>query len=131
RIGPEVIGTYGLLMVYISIVASLFYFGGDAVVIKFAPELKVETRLSFLLSYLVVTCCFVGLWIAAAAAWPSGLQYLLGDRGGRQFQFFMLCLSPLYILFSLTAAAHKAVLEMRWAHILLRILTFGSFTVYA
>ena len=38
RCGPEVIGTYGLLTVYIGVVASLLYLGGDTVIIKFVPD---------------------------------------------------------------------------------------------
>ena len=130
RVGPEVIGTYGLLMVYIGIVASLFYFGGDAVVIKFVPALNREKRLAFLISYTAIVLGFVIVGIAIAAAWPRGLHYLFGETGGARFQLEMLCLSPIYILLSLVVAAHKAVLEMRWAHLLVRVLTIGSFAVY-
>lgn len=130
RAGTEVIGTFGLLMVYIGLVASLFYFGGDSVIIKFVPELNTEHRLSFLVSYLFIVLGFMGLCLGIAAAWPRSLQYLFGDRGGVRFQFQMLCLSPVYVVFSLVVAAHKAVLEMRWAHILMRTLTIGSFLAY-
>src|SRR5215469_96671 len=131
RAGPDVIGTYGLLMVYTGIVASFFYFGGDAVVIKFVPALPRENRLSFLVSYAAVVLAFVAVGVAAAAVWPRGLQYIFGDRGGTKFQLEMLCLSPIYVLFSLVVAAHKAVLDMRWAHLLVRLLTIGSFLIYA
>src|SRR5262245_12275207 len=56
RVGPDVLGTYGLLMVYIGVVSSLMYFGGDAVTIKFVPTLSVPRRLSFLASYYLVIC---------------------------------------------------------------------------
>jgi len=131
RTSPEVIGTYGLLMVYIGVVASLFYFGGDSIIIKFVPELSAERRLSFLASYLLVILAFVVSCLGFTALWPKSLQYLFGDRGGVAFQLLILCLSPLYILFSLVLAAHKAVLEMRWAQMLARVLTVGSFLCYA
>src|SRR5258708_7775588 len=85
RTGPEVIGTYGLLMVYIGIVASLFYFGGDAVVIKFVPALEREKRFPFLFTYSLIVLGFVVVAIAIAAAWPRGLHYLFGDAGGARF----------------------------------------------
>lgn len=44
RIGPEAIGTFGLLAVYISIVAAFLYLGSDSVIIKFIPELAAERR---------------------------------------------------------------------------------------
>ncbi|MFZ0420460.1 MAG: hypothetical protein WAM04_20320 [Candidatus Sulfotelmatobacter sp.] len=130
RAGTEVIGTFGLLMVYIGLVASLFYLGGDSVIIKFVPELNTEQRLSFLVSYLLIVLGFMGFCLGIAVVWPLSLQYLFGNRGGARFQFQMLCLSPVYVLFSLVVAAHKAVLEMRWAQMLMRALTIGSFLLY-
>lgn len=130
RTGPEVIGTYGLLMVYVGVVSSLLYFGGDAVVIKFAPELETHRRMSFLLSYFLVILGTLFFWLPLAALWPESLRYLFGERGGPRFHLFILWFSPLYILFSLVVAALKSVLEMRWAHILLRTLTIGSFAIY-
>jgi O-antigen/teichoic acid export membrane protein len=131
RTGPEVIGTYGLLMVYIGVVATLFYMGGDPVVIKFVPELRSDQRISFLLSYFVVIAVWLGGWMALATAWPRGLHYLFGDDGGTRFQLLVIYLSPLYVLFSMTIAAHKAGLDMRTAQLLGRILTVASFLLYA
>ena len=131
RTGPEVIGTYGLLMVYIGVVSSLFYLGGDTVVIKFVPELAPEKRLSFLASYFLVVVGALVPWLAAAALWPAKLHYLLGERAGVPFQVLILYLSPIYLIFSLVGAALKAMLEMRWAQTLLRVLTLGSFLLYA
>ncbi|MFB3813624.1 MAG: lipopolysaccharide biosynthesis protein [Terriglobales bacterium] len=131
RTGPEVIGTYGLLLVYITAVSSLFYVGGDAVVIKFVPELPRQKRFAFLVSYFVVTAGFLLSWMVLAASWPRLLRYVFGEHGGAPLQVLLVCLSPLYVLLSITVAAHKAVLDMRWAHLLMRVLTIGSFLVYA
>ena len=131
RAGPEVIGTYGLLMVYIGAVANLLYFGGDPVVIKFVPELPRDKRASFLASYLVILTVLVVPWLVLASVWPRGLHYLFGDQSGRAFQVLILYLSPLYIFYSLVIAAHKAVLDMRAAQLMTRVVTFGSFAAYA
>jgi O-antigen/teichoic acid export membrane protein/ribosomal protein S18 acetylase RimI-like enzyme len=131
RTGPEVIGTYGLLIVYIGLVSSLFYFGGDAVVIKFVPELEPGIRLAFLASYFLVTTLALAPWLAAASLWPEKLHYLFGDRAGARFQLLVLYLAPIYIIFSLIVAALKATLDMRWAHTLLRVLTIGAFLLYS
>ena len=72
RTSPEAIGTYGLLGVYIGLSLGIFYLGGDAVAIKFIPELEYENRLSFLVSYFLVICLAVLPWIAAGAIWPQG-----------------------------------------------------------
>ncbi|MGH9395373.1 MAG: hypothetical protein ACRD18_00795 [Terriglobia bacterium] len=131
RTGPEVIGTYGLLMVYITLISSIFYLGGDAVVVKYVPEIQPERRPAFLVSYLLVISLGLLPWLAIAAFWPHGLHYLFGAQGGVSFQFIVLCLSPIYIVFSLVAAALKGMLEMAWAQALVRIVTVGSFLLYA
>ncbi|MDE3179189.1 MAG: hypothetical protein KGM47_05955, partial [Acidobacteriota bacterium] len=131
RTGPEVIGTYGLLMVYITLVAAIFYLGGDAAVIKYVPEITPEQRPSFLSSYLLVICLGLLPWLALVSLWPRGLHYLFGSQGGAPFQILLLTLSPIYIVFCLVAAALKGMLEMAWAQGLLRVVTAGSFIIYS
>lgn len=131
RTSPEAIGTYGLLTVYLGLVTAFFYLGGDTVVIKFVPELEAEERLSFLASYFAVICAALLPWLAAAALWPGLLRYLFGQGGSARFHVLILCLSPIYILFCVVAAAFKGMLEIRWAQLLLRLLTVGSFLMYA
>jgi len=131
RTSPEAIGTYGLLSVYLSVVTSLFYLGGDTVVIKFVPMLDGESRLSFLLSYFSVIClAFVG-WMTFAFVWPEKLHYLFGTHANSGFSLWILLAAPVYIAFSIIAATLKGMLEMRWAQILLRLITIGSFLTYA
>jgi O-antigen/teichoic acid export membrane protein len=130
RTDPEAIGTYGLLAVYIGLVAAFFYLGGDPVIIKFIPELGPEKRLSFLLSYALVVSVTLCLWLAVVLKWPDKLHYLFGDRGGPSFYVLALCLSPIYILFSMVVAALKGLLEIRWAQSLMRALNIGSFCLY-
>lgn len=131
RVSPEAIGTYGLLNVYIGLVLGLFYLGGDAVAIKFIPELDKEKRLSFLVSYFLVICLAVFPWVAAAAIWPQKLRYLMGEQNSESFQILLLILSPVSILASLVGAALKGMLEIGWAQIIARLITIGSFLIYA
>ena len=131
RVGPEVIGTYGLLLLYVSIVSGLFYLGGDAVVIKFIPELDPSRRLAFLLSYFLVIIAALAPWLALATVWPGVLHWVFGAPSGRSVQLWALYLSPIYLLFSLVVADLKAVLNMRMANTLIRLLTLGTFATYA
>jgi O-antigen/teichoic acid export membrane protein len=130
RVGPQVIGTYGLLMVYIGLVASLFYLGGDAVSIKFIPELSGQQRGPFLASYFLILLASLVPWLVLARLWPRGLHYLFGEQGSSTFPFLVLCLSPIYLAFSLVSAALRAELEMRWAQVMMRTLTIGTFLTY-
>ena len=131
RTGPEAIGTFGLLAVYIGLVAAFFYLGGDSVIIKFLPELPLEKRLPFLVSYFCVVCMSLSIWLALVLEWPDKLHYLFGDKGGQSFYLLALCLSPIYIVFSMVGAALKALLEIRWAQILMRAINIGSCCFYA
>ena len=130
RVSPEAIGTYGLLNVYIGVVLGLFYLGGDAVAIKFVPELDAKLRSSFLATYYAVVCLATVPWIVAAAVWPRGLHYLFGDQSSRRFQLFLIAIAPLCALTSLVGAALKGRLEITWAQILIRLITIGSFAMY-
>jgi hypothetical protein len=63
RAGPQVIGTYGLLMVYVGLVSSLFYLGGDPVTIKLIPDLQPEQRAPFLASYFLILLASLIPWL--------------------------------------------------------------------
>jgi len=129
RAGPQVIGTYGLLMVYIGVVACLFYLGGDAVSIKFIPQLSGDRKAPFLASYFVILLAGLIPMLVVAKSWPRGLHYLFGEQES-SFPFLVFCLSPIYLSFALVAAALKAELEMRWAQVMMRTLTIGTFLTY-
>ncbi len=130
RVSPEAIATYGLLLVYIGVVSCVLYFGGDAVAIKFLPELGPEKRLSFLLSYFLVICATMLVWLGLAALFPESLHYLFGPDVGSGFLLSVLILAPIPILFSLIQAVLKANLDFRHAQFLARLITIGSFLVY-
>jgi len=131
RTSPEAIATYGLMIVYITVVSSLFYFGGDPVSLKFVPGISPDQRLSFLLSYFVVICACLIPWLTIASLWPEKLRYLFGEQGGAGLQLFLLFISPLCIVASLIGAALKAQLHLAVAQVLARILTVGFFLIYA
>lgn len=130
RAGPEVLGTYGLLSVYVSFVSSFLYFGGDVVVIKFVPECPREDRVPFLLSYLLLTCATTAPWIAISAIWPGLIEKIIGHNGGNYFNFYLLCFAPVQIAFTIFVAAHKGMLDIEWAQCLFRGLGVGTCLVY-
>jgi O-antigen/teichoic acid export membrane protein len=70
------------------------------------------------------------LWLAVVLKWPDKLHYLFGDKAGPSFYVLVLCLSPIYILFSMVVAALKGLLEIRWAQSLMRAINIGSFCFY-
>lgn len=131
RISPEAIGTYGLLTVYIGVVTAFLYLGGNSVVIRFIPELKRGDRFSFLSSYLLVIAIALIPWLLLASFWPTKLHYLFGPQDNASFYLLLLWLSPLCIIFCVIVSSLKGMLEIQWAQMLMRLLTFGSFFFYA
>lgn len=131
RVGPEVIGVYGLLLVYIGIVTCIFYFGGDSVAIKFLPELDRTERARFMFSYALVISALMVPWLGLAALFPDKLHYLFGRGLDKNFLLLILCLAPIPILFSLVQSALKAFLDFRRAQLVARSATVGTFLTYA
>jgi len=131
RIGPAAIGTYGVLVVYISVVACLMYLGGDAVAIKFIPELPPEQQLPFVTGYtLIVLACLLP-WFAVATAFPRLLHYLFGESNQTSLQLLLIYLSPLFVVYSIIVATLNGMMEIKWSQILTRVVTAGSFLAYA
>ena len=127
RAGPEVIGTFGILSVYLAFGTAFLYLGGDTVTIKFIPEIAPRDRFSYLWSYFLLICLAAVPWLAAAGIWSGNLRFLFGRQTSPSSQLFLLCLSPIAILLSLVVAALKGNLEIRSAQLTARIVTFGFF----
>jgi O-antigen/teichoic acid export membrane protein len=131
RVDPAVVGTYGLLALYIGLTSVFLFFGGNGVAIKFLPELPVEKRLSFLISYFLVILAATLPYQIVASIWPRGLQYVLGSEAGNWFGVLLVWLAPIYILSSLALAALKGLLQIKWSQVYNRIITLTSFALYA
>jgi O-antigen/teichoic acid export membrane protein len=131
RVDPAVVGTYGLLSLYISLTSIFLFFGGNGVAIKFLPELPAEKRLPFLSSYFLVILAATLPFQIAASVWPRGLQYVLGSEVGNWFGVLLVWLAPFYIFSSLMLAALKGLLEIKWSQVYNRIITLASFALYA
>jgi O-antigen/teichoic acid export membrane protein len=131
RSGPEVLGTYGTLVVYLGAVTAFFYLGGDNVTIKFLPELLPERRAPFLLSYaLVIALWFCG-GLIALSIWPDSLRLLFGKVGDRRSHLLLVSLAPICLSMSLVIGALKGLLDVQLAHALLRSLTVAQCLAYA
>ena len=65
RVGPETLGVYGLLSVYVTLTSAFLYFGGDTVVMRYIPECRPEERASFLVSYLAVIFAVMSGWLVS------------------------------------------------------------------
>jgi O-antigen/teichoic acid export membrane protein len=130
RVDPAVVGTYGLLSLYIGLTSIFLFFGGNGVAIKFLPEVPAEKRLAFLISYFLVILAATLPYQIVATIWPRGLHYLLGSEADNWFGVLLVWLAPIYILSSLVLAALKGLLQIKWSQIYNRIITLASFALY-
>jgi O-antigen/teichoic acid export membrane protein len=130
RIGPAVVGTYGLVSLYIGLTSIFLFFGGNGVAVKFLPEVPAEKRLAFLISYFFVILAGTLPYQIVASIWPKGLQYVLGSEAGNWFGVLLVWLAPIYILWSLVLAALKGLLQIKWAQVYNRIITLTNFALY-
>lgn len=130
RTGPEAIGQYGLLGAYVAFVSGMLYLGGDAVPMKFLPELDAGDRLPFVLSYYVVICLGLIPWFIVAAFRPVTLHYLFGRDTTTSFQQWILYFSPICILGLLLISALKGQLDIAPAQAITRFQAVGYFLVY-
>jgi O-antigen/teichoic acid export membrane protein len=130
RIGPATLGVYGLLSVYVGIVTAFLYFVGDTVVIKFTPEVAAENRASFLVSYLSLILLILIPWLSFAYFCPWSVRLLLGDQGGANVNFLLLCLAPIPIAFHMVVACLKGLLEIKFSQALAKTLVLASLLAY-
>lgn len=125
RIGPEALGTFGVLNVYMGIVFVFFFLGGCAVPMKFLPGMTPDRRSSFLASYAFVILLNFLPWLLLAMWRPQLLHFLFGSAGTPDLQLQLIYLSPLCLAYLLMITSLKAILEMKWAQLLDRGITFG------
>lgn len=130
RMGPDVIGVYGLTTIYSFFASTFFFFGGGAVVIKFAPSLPKEKLLGFLASYLLVILALALPWEVAGTLKPSLLYYAFGNSGSQGLQILLLWIAPLYAVYLLVDAALAALLELRYQQLIRRFVSVAAFAAY-
>jgi O-antigen/teichoic acid export membrane protein len=131
RVDPAVIGTYGLMSLYVGFTSIFLFFGGNGVAIKFLPEVPAEKRLAFLISYFLLIFAATLPYQIVASIWPKGLKYVLGTEAGNWFGVLLVWLAPFYVLSSLVLAALKGLLQIKWAQVYNRIITLANFALYA
>jgi O-antigen/teichoic acid export membrane protein len=131
RVGPETIGVYGLLSVYVSLTSAFLYFGGDGVVIRYTPDCRPDQRGSFLVSYLAVILALMTVCLVFAWCFPRALSLAFGESHGDPSNFYLLCLAVVPIAFAMVVASLKGMLEIRFSQVLMKLLAIGSLGAYA
>lgn len=70
RIGPEALGTYGLVLVFIAIINAFILFGGNTIIIKILPEIGDDKKIPFLRTYVAIALIISIIFIILSALFP-------------------------------------------------------------
>ncbi len=130
RVAPEAVGWYSVLGIYLGIVASVLYFGGGTVTIRFVSEVPPARRSSFLLSYYLLTLGLLVGITAISLTNSSVIRFLLGPAVDRRLWALLLLLAPLSILYFFVLAALKGLMQVTFSQALMRAVTVGSCVCY-
>jgi O-antigen/teichoic acid export membrane protein len=130
RVGPEVVGVYGLTGIYSWFASTFLFLGGGAVVMKFTPQLAKEKRLSFLACYFLVVLVLGLPWQIAGTLKPSILLYAFGTSGTPALHVLLLWIAPFYVFYLLVDAALAALLEIPYQQLLRRLMSAAAFATY-
>jgi O-antigen/teichoic acid export membrane protein/L-amino acid N-acyltransferase YncA len=125
RVGPEAIGTFSLLAIYLSLVSTVLYLGGGTVSVRFMNELAEGQRMPFFASYFVVTLASVP-FVYAASAIPHVASWVVGREGDVEVFRLLLLLAPIPLLYFSTLAALRGLMEVAFANIIARSLTVST-----
>lgn len=127
RISPEALGTYGLLAVLSSAIATFFLFGGNQVVVRFLPELTPEKAGAFLFSYTVLAFAVAAVILFLVLPNPAALAYLTRSEINAWLPPYLLVLVPIVLLQQISLAALQARMELKWMSVISKLVPVFSF----
>jgi len=133
RIGSEMLGLYGVVLIFISVITTFFFLGGNQVLVKFLPGIVEQDRIGFVLTYSVIVLSLGLLLVFALQLNPRLLTYLLKQQAvALQLWSYFLLLVPIILVLQICLATLQARMEITWMTItgkLPAVLTFLGFAV--
>src|SRR5271156_4909596 len=79
RISVEAVGIFGAIVLWATFAQSFYYIGGNAVLIKFLPEIPNERQLPFLVSYGVLVFLITTPGVFLIVILPTHIKSLIGQ----------------------------------------------------
>jgi O-antigen/teichoic acid export membrane protein len=129
RTSVEAVGIFGAIVIWATFAQSFYYIGGNAVLIKFLPEIPNEAQLQFLISYGVLVFLITTPGVLLIAFLPTHIRSLIGQFPS--YSVFVLLLIALANVYQqMLLAALKGMLELAIAQVLTRIVTIGQFVAF-
>lgn len=126
----EAVGIFNGILLWAGFAQSFYYFGGNAVIIRFVPLTPPPKRFSFIVSYSVLTIIFTIVGVLPIAYFPHLLDSALGVSTNKTVFPALLAIALTSTLLQILLSALKASLELTLAQVLLRVCTVGSFILF-
>jgi O-antigen/teichoic acid export membrane protein len=117
KISPQVLGTYGLLMVFSSLVPTFLLFGGNQVIVRFLPTIHTRKKLNFVASYSVLVLALASMAFFCVKANPAFISHI-SERGLEAGLLpYLAFLIPILLLLQISTATLWAQMEIKWMKI--------------
>lgn len=130
RVSSEALGIYALINVFITFVATFILFGGTNVIVRYIPDVPLEKKKSFLLSYLFIVFLIMAIIITIIYFNPQVLEYLLGNDVPSYLLPYLMLFIPIVLSYHVFNYALNGLMEIKTSVLLRQIITYGNCIVF-
>ena len=127
RISPEALGTYGLVLIFIAVITTFILFAGNTLVVKKLPEIEDNKKLSFLLTYMLLTLFASVIFIILMLLFPNIFKLITQTELTPTVLKFFILFVPVVIIQQLVIYSLNGIMEIKTSVILQKIIPVGNF----
>lgn len=119
RSSSELLGKFGLVELYLSIVVTFFLYGGETVLIKFIPELKSsKEKVNFIFSYCALVMLIYLIVSLGFYFFNVPIELLLGESVPSEFLVVLLAMGFFHLIFFIITSSLKGMMLLKEATLL-------------
>jgi O-antigen/teichoic acid export membrane protein len=132
RVGPEVLGFYGLLMLMMGLVNMFFMLGGSNVLVNYLPKTDEQTKPIFVFTYTSILVGFGAVFLSLVLLFPPLLELMFGSQLDVPVGIYLAIMLPVLLTQFLVWSILQAELRFRilavsqnsvsWGYFLLMVL---------
>jgi len=117
RLGSEVLGSYAFFILVASLIPIFIFFGGNAVFVKYIPELAQDKKIPFVLTYTFIIIIF-GSFISAILIFePRFLHFVVKRDITPTVIYYSLLLAPIILSQRILSSVLQSLIEIKWIEI--------------
>ena len=131
RISPEALGTYGIIIIFVSIVITFILFGGNTALVKYLPEVGNSRQVSLIIGYLALSFIIAVPFMLGLYFCPQVINFLLKKGIEANLLTHLFLLIPVIILQQIIMFSLNGLMEIKLSVLSQRILSFGNFCIFS